>query len=203
METYDPRIDAYIEKSAAFARPILKHLRELMHHASPDIKETIKWGMPFFDQHGTVSKMAAFKQHCSFGFWKSSLMDDPANLRSADKEGMGLFGRICTVADLPDDSILITYIQNAVRLNIDGVKKPVRKPATKSKELQVPDYFSSILNEHPAAQQIFENFNYSHRKEYVEWITEAKTEATRQKRIETAVEWLTEGKSRMWKYEKK
>jgi uncharacterized protein YdeI (YjbR/CyaY-like superfamily) len=204
MGTFDTRVDAYIEKSADFARPILNHLRGLIHMASPEISETIKWGFPHFDYKGTVCSMASFKQHCAFGFWKSSLLPDPHHLLNSGAEtAMGQFGRICTLDDLPEDEIMIEYIKNAVMLNEAAVKVPQkRKPASASIDLEIPDYFMEALSKNPLAHAAFEEFSNSHKKEYLEWITEAKTEQTREKRMATTLLWLSEGKSRNWKYRK-
>lgn len=198
METFDTRIDAYIEKSADFAKPILKHLRELIHQASPEISETMKWSFPHFDYKGTICSMASFKQHCAFGFWKSSLLPDPHNLLNSETESaMGQFGRITCLADLPSDEIMSEYIRNAVILNETGVKLPQkRKSVPASTELEIPGYFVEGLSMNPLAQSTFESFSYSHKKEYLEWLEEAKTEETRLKRMATALLWLAEGKSR-------
>lgn len=202
MEKYDPRIDVYIEQAADFAQPILKHIRALVHEACPEIIETMKWSFPHFDYKGTVCSMAAFKNHCAFGFWKSSLIPDPHHLLSEDKaQAMGQLGRITSIDDLPDKNIFLTYIQNAVILNKEGIKVD-KKPAAPKTALTIPDYFSESLAKIPAAQQHFENFSYSQKKEYLEWITEAKSEDTRQKRLSTALEWISEGKSRNWKYQR-
>lgn len=203
MEKYDPRIDAYIEKSQGFAKPILNHLRSLVHQACPDMFETIKWGFPHFDYKGTVCSMAAFKQHCAFGFWKSSLIEDPLNLLSGSREAMGQLGRISSIEDLPDKDTLIKYIRNTVKLNEEGIKVLTKKPAKDKPEIQIPDYFTEALKANAAAMERFEKFSYSHRKEYLLWLTEAKSEDTRQKRMATAIEWISEGKGRNWKYEKK
>ena len=199
METYDIRQDDYIAKAADFAQPILIHLRQLIHDATPQIQETMKWSMPFFDYKGPVCQIAAFKQHCSFGFWKGSLLSDPHHLLEKN-DAMGHFGRITSLTDLPSDEILMQYIQEAVELNEKGVKLSKVKNTVKA-SLVVPGYFSELLREHPQAETQFNNYSYSHKKEYLEWITEAKTEGTRQKRMLTAVQWLSEGKPRHWKHQ--
>jgi len=199
METYDPRQDDYIAKAADFAQPILIHLRQLIHDTAPEIQETMKWGMPFFDHKGTVCQMAAFKQHCTFGLWKGALLSDPQGLLEKS-DSMGHFRRITSLADLPTDEILMQYIREAVELNNQGIK--VLKPKSTIKPpLVLPDYFAAVLKEHPQAETQFNAYSYSHKKEYLEWITEAKTEGTRQKRMLTAVEWLSQGKSRHWKHQ--
>lgn len=200
----DKRIDAYILKSADFAIPILNHIRELVHHVCPEVEETIKWGMPFFDYKGEgLCNMASFKQHCAFGFWKASLMKDKSLIENAKGEtSMGHLGRIKSLDDLPSDKKMIAYIKEAMKLNDAGVKVHKAKPAEK-KEPEVPDYFIKALKTNKAAQKTFEVFSPSAKKEYVMWIVEAKTEETRNKRIEQALEWMAEGKPRNWKYMKK
>jgi uncharacterized protein YdeI (YjbR/CyaY-like superfamily) len=197
MPTLDPRVDAYIDKAADFAKPILTHIRKLVHKACPDITETMKWSFPHFDHKGTVCSMASFKQHCAFGFWKQSLMEQGAF--PTEKTAMGSFGRITSVKDLPPDKVMTGLIRQAVELNEKGVKV-VRKPVEK-KELVVPKDLTAALSKNKTAKATFDKFAYSHKKEYVQWIEEAKTEATRNKRLATTVEWLSEGKSRNWKYE--
>lgn len=197
MPTVDSRVDAYIEKSAEFAKPILAHIRKLVHRACPDIIETIKWSFPHFDFKGNICSMASFKQHCAFGFWKQSLMENDAF--PIQKTAMGSFGRITSLDDLPDDEVIIGLIHQAIKLNIDGIKVP--KKRTEKTELAVPDDLRSELRKNKAAKEAFENFSCSHRNEYVEWIEEAKTDATRNKRLATTVEWLSERKSRNWKYQ--
>jgi len=197
MPTVDARVDAYIEKSADFAKPILTHIRKLVHKACPDIQETMKWSFPHFDYKGTVCSMASFKQHCAFGFWKQSLLEQDAF--PAEKTAMGSFGRIASIKDLPPDKVMIKLIHQAVELNEKGIK--VAKKRTEKKELVVPKDLTSALSKNRPAKTTFEKFSPSHKKEYVMWIEEAKTEATRNKRLATTVEWLAEGKSRNWKYE--
>lgn len=202
MPSRDPRIDAYIMKSAPFAQPIMEHLRKLVHKACPQVEETIKWGFPHFEYKGILCSMAAFKQHCSFGFWKAALMKDEHKvLKVADKHAMGHFDRITSLESLPADKILLAYIKEAARLNEEDVKLPAKAKAGK-KEIETPEELLKALKKNKAAHKAFENFSPSHRREYIEWITEAKTEATRDKRIQTTIEWLTEGKSRNWKYER-
>jgi uncharacterized protein YdeI (YjbR/CyaY-like superfamily) len=196
MGKKDPRVDAYIKSSADFAKPILNHLRKQVHQACPDVEETMKWSFPHFDYKGMLCSMASFKQHCAFGFWKSSLV---LGSNGQSKEAMGQFGRITTLSDLPKDAVLAKYIKVAAKLNDDGVKVAKPKP-TARKELVVPDYMLAALKKNKKAQATFDGFNYSHKKEYVEWVTEAKTEETRDRRLATTIEWLSEGKSRHWKY---
>ena len=196
MPKKDPRIDAYIAKSADFAKPILIHLRQLAHTACPDVEETVKWRMPFFLHKGILFGMASFKGHCTLHFWNGKLF-----LGDASREGgMGQFGRITTLSDLPDRKTLLGYIKKAIQLNEAGVKKAPPKRAPQ-KKLTVPPDFNAALNKNKKARAAFDNFSYSHRKEYLQWITEAKRPETRAKRIKTTLQWLATGKSRNWKYE--
>ena len=200
MGKRDKRIDTYILKSADFAIPILTHLRELVHLACPDVAETIKWSFPVFEYKGILCKMAAFMQHCACGFWKACLMKDKSLVKQAAREtAMGHLGKIQSLKDLPPDKVLIQLIKEAAKLNDSGIKV-AKKSATESKALLVPPYFKKALNANPLALKTFTNFSYSKQKEYVEWITDAKTDVTREKRIVTAIEWLAEGKVRNWKY---
>jgi uncharacterized protein YdeI (YjbR/CyaY-like superfamily) len=197
MSKKDPRVDAYIENAAEFARPILKHLRALVHQGCPEVEETIKWRMPSFTYKGLLCGLAAFKQHATFGFWKHELVMG----KNGENYGMGQFGRMTSLKDLPSDKVILGYIRKAVELNDAGVKTPRNraKPGEK-RELTVPDYFVAALRKNKTAKANFENFSYSHKKEYIEWLTEAKRDETRQKRLETAVAWIAGGKSRNWKY---
>ncbi|MBL7847415.1 MAG: YdeI/OmpD-associated family protein [Cyclobacteriaceae bacterium] len=202
MKTKDKRVDAYIAKSADFAQPILNHLRDLVHQACPEVQETIKWGFPHFEYHGVVCSMASFKKHCAFGFWKAKLMADyEKSLMPVGETAMGHFGRIASLKDLPSDARVRKYIKEACRLNEMGAKV-ARPKASPKKPLTVPAYFRKELALNPLAKATFDKFSYSHKKDYVEWITEAKTEITRNKRISTSIEWLSEGKGRNWKYER-
>ena len=199
MTSHDPRIDAYIAKSAEFARPILEHLRECVHAACPEVEEGIKWSMPFFSYKAApMCMMAAFKQHCSFGFWLSKEVTG-----GSDEDGMGQFGKLATLKDLPPDKQLATYLKKAMALNEAGVKKSRPKAAAKPAPA-LPDELAAALarKQHAAARKTWEGFGPGAQREYVDWITEAKTEATRQKRLATTLEWLAEGKKRNWKYEK-
>lgn len=201
MSKTDKRVDAYIAKAQPFAQPILTHIREIVHATCPDCEEKIKWGMPAFEYKGPMLGMAAFKAHAVFGFWKAKLLDDPKGLLSED-DAMGHGGRLTSLKDLPSDRDMKNFIKQAMKLNDDGVKAPRTKPNTKP-ELGVPDYFQKALNKNRAAKKVFDDFSPSQRREYIEWLTEAKTEATREKRLETAIEWIAEGKIRNWKYVKK
>jgi len=199
MAKKDPRVDAFIAKSADFAKPVLIHLRELVHKTCPDVEETMKWSFPHFDYKGIMCSMSAYKQHCAFGFWKASLMKDAKKLLDNRKEGMGSFGRITSMKDLPSDKIIISYIKEAMELNDAEIKVKKLKPTAK-KELVIPKYFIEAVKKNKKAFATFENFSDSNKREYVDWITEAKTEETRTKRLDQAIEWMAEGKIRNWKY---
>ena len=198
MGTRDAGMDAYIARSADFAQPILRHLREVVHEACPEVREAMKWSSPHFEYRGMLCNMAAFKQHCAFGFWKGSLFLEQGDDRA--RQAAGHFGRITSIADLPPRDEIIGYIHQAMRLNEAGVKATSRKQPAERPELAVPDDVAAALDANEAARATFTGFSPSHRREYVEWITEAKTDATRQKRLAQAVEWMSEGKSRHWKY---
>jgi uncharacterized protein YdeI (YjbR/CyaY-like superfamily) len=201
MPTTDPFVDAYIEKSKDFAKSILNHIRSLVHQACPDVVETKKWSFPHFDYKGEMMcSMAAFKEHCAFNFWKQSLLD--ASAFPAEKTAMGSFGRITSLKDLPSDKTFKKLILDAMKLNDAGIKVAKAKPAGEKKELVVPDILKAALKTNALAAETFDNFPYSCKKEYVEWINEAKTDPTRDKRLATTLEWLSEGKRRNWKYEK-
>jgi uncharacterized protein YdeI (YjbR/CyaY-like superfamily) len=203
MGKKDARIDAYIEKSAEFAKPVLLHLRKLVHAACPQVEETMKWSFPHFDYKGMLCSMASFKQHCAFGFWKERVMADPHQLFSNVAEpAMGSLGRVTKLNDLPPNKILIQYIQQAMKLNDDGVTVPKSQP-TEKKKLTLPAYFKAALQKNKKARQTFEAFSPTNKREYIEWVTEAKNEETRERRLETAIEWISEGKVRNWKYIKK
>jgi uncharacterized protein YdeI (YjbR/CyaY-like superfamily) len=184
----DQRVDVYIAKSAAFAKPILKYLRDAVHAGAPDVEETLKWSMPFFDYKGPLCNMAAFKEHCAFGFWKSSLL------------GENRMARITSVDDLPPKKELVDLVKKAAKLNAEGVK--VARSTKAKPELKTPSALTSALAKNKKAKVAFGAFAPSHRREYIAWITEAKTDATRERRLQQAVEWIAEGKSRNWKYEK-
>ena len=203
MGTKDKRIDAYIAKSADFAKPILNHIRSLVHKACPDVEETMKWSFPHFDYKGEMMcSMAAFKQHCAFGFWKASLMKDPVLMQNAKSEtAMGHLGRITSLKDIPPDKKMIDFIKEAMKLNDAGVKIINPKTVAK-KELVIPEYFTDAVMKNKKAWATFEKFSPSNKKEYVEWITGAKTDETRNSRLKQAIEWMAEGKPRNWKYMK-
>jgi len=203
-QTMDPRVDAYIEKAAPFAQPILTHLRKLMHQACPRAAESIKWSMPFFLQQGIVlANMAAFKQHCAFGFWGSQMKKalEKDGLRSS--KAMGALGRITTLKDLPDDKSLLAYMRQAAELVDSGERtKSIDRPKKSApKPVHVPAELAVALKKNKAASKAFAAFPPGHRREYADWIAEAKRPETKQKRVAQAVTWIAQGKSRNWKYQ--
>jgi len=187
MGTRDPRVDAYIEKSADFAQPILTRLREVVHSVCPDVEETIKWGAPYFDYKGPVCGMAAFKRHCAFVFWKDKLV-----VENPSDEAMGQLGRIESLSDLPPKKTLTAWLKKAIKLNEQGVKAPrsIRPPRP---PVEVPSDLEKALEKNARARAAFDAFSPSHRREYVEWINGAKTEPTRRRRIDAAIEKLAAG----------
>ncbi|WP_260922844.1 YdeI/OmpD-associated family protein [Novosphingobium sp. 9] len=192
---HDTRIDDYIAGGSDFARPILIHLRALCHQALPGCEEAIKWGMPHFTLAGkNVAGMAAFKAHCTFVIHGEGRQGD----------AMGQFGKITKLEDLPDDSILIGRLQEAA-LRIAETGTATKRPATREPraEIPMPDDFAAALAAVPAAAQVFAGFSASARRDYLEWITEARTQATREKRMAEATVWIAAGKRRNWKYEKR
>ena len=199
----DPRIDAYIAKSADFAKPVLRHLRKLMHEGCPEAEETLKWSSPAFLHRGKIiCGMAAFKAHCTFGFWHKGMEEVLGKDGAKADTAMGSFGRITSLDGLPSKRKLLGYIRKAAKLNesdVPGRPRPVGRPAT---PLPVPADLAAALKKNKPAAAVFERFSPGHRKEYIEWITEAKRDDTRAKRLATTLEWLAEGKFRNWKYEK-
>lgn len=191
------QFDAYIANSPDWAQPILTTLREIVHEACPDVQEEMKWRAPTFLHHGIMCGMVAFKHHCAFHFWKGELVTGAA--LGANGDGAAAqFGKLTSVKDLPAKKVLVACIRKAMKLNEEGVK--VARPAKKRPELPMPSYFMTAIKKNKRALTAFEAFPPSHRREYIEWITEAKTEATRDKRVAQAVEWIAEGKARNWKY---
>ncbi len=198
MSSQDARIDAYIAKAAPFAQPILEHIRAVVHDACPDVEETMKWGMPHFDYKGMMCSMASFKAHCAMNFWLGRQVLG----ENITDEAMGQFGRITSVKDLPSKTQLKRYIKTAMALNDAGVKlsRPAAKKGAAAKPVAVPPELAVALARHEAAQATFDAFSPSHRREYCEWIAEAKRPETKAKRVEQAIELLAEGKARNWKY---
>ena len=194
MGTRDQRVDAYIAKAQPFAKPILTRFRKAVHAGCPAVQETMKWSFPHFEYKGLLCSMAAFKQHCAFGFWKASLLKTPGKTGA-----MGQFGRVTSIDDMPAEKALVALVKKAAALNDDGVKSgratrgPTPPPLT-------PPYLVAALRKHEKAKETFDAFPPSHRREYIEWLIDAKTDDTRARRLAATIEWLSEGKSRNWKY---
>ena len=194
----DPRIDAYIARQADFARPILSHLRDLIHAASPDIDEAVKWGMPFFTYRDrNLCHIAGFKRHVAFGFWH-----DKVESGEARSEAMGQFGRIESRDDLPNDAEIAVLLKKAVAL-IDAGDEARRGAKTPRAPLPLHPAFAAALDTNPAAAANWADFPPGKVRDYCEWINDARTDATRDRRIAQAVEWIAAGKGRNWKYEKR
>lgn len=192
MGFMNPHIDAYIAKSSEFAQPILELVRAIVHEACPNVEEAIKWGNPsFLYAGGILCGMAAFKQHASFGFWRHSLVVG----EGAPRDGMGSYGKLSGVADLPPKKQLIADIKKAMRLNEEGIKVPSARKSAPKPPLEVPADLAAAFKKSGKARATFDALSPSARREYVEWLTEAKREETRQKRLMQAVEWMAEGKS--------
>lgn len=201
MKNLNNRVTEYILKSPDFARPILEYLRELVHEACPDVEESIKWQWPHYGYKGMMVSTAAFKAHVSINFWKAEIMADPHKiLKPVGSGAMGNFGAVTSFNDLPPRDQLLELVREAVRLNEEGINVE-KKPAARKQELDVPEDFITALEANPQAKAHFTAFSPSAQREYLQWITEAKREETRQKRIKTALEWISEGKRRNWRYE--
>ncbi len=207
MEGLNPKVDVYIAKAKPFAQPILEHIRSLVHKACPGVEEEIKWSRPFFVYKGVIlANTSAFKEHCSFGFWgqeMSGLLKDSGVVRDG---AMGSLGRITSVKDLPADKQMLTWIRQAAQSidrgeNVSPIASRNRVVKAPKASLEMHPSFTSALKKHKKASAAFEAFSPSCKREYVEWIADAKRDETRDKRITTAVEWIAEGKKRNWKYE--
>ena len=202
MGKKDPRVDAYIAKAQPFAKPILTHIRKVVHSACPDVTEGLKWSHPHFDYKGIFCGMASFKEHATFGFWKGELLKGTIKgMPAGGDDAMGQFGRITSLKDLPGEAVLAKIVKAAAKLNDDNVVVP--RPKAKPKApIPVPPYFAAALKKNKKALAVFDAFPPSHRREYLEWITDAKTQETRDRRMTQALEWIADGKGRNWKYMK-
>jgi uncharacterized protein YdeI (YjbR/CyaY-like superfamily) len=196
MSIPDPRIDSYIAKAAPFARPILKELRAAIHAASPDITETMKWSSPSFEYRGMLCGIAAFTAHVSFTFWKHELVMP----KGQGRRDAGTIGRLTSVDEVPARSAIVTLVRKAMKLNEEGVRAPHMANRRRRKAIPVPADVKSALAENAKARATFEALPPSHRREYLEWITEAKQSATRDRRLAQAITWMAAGKSRNWQY---
>ncbi len=198
MPKTDPRVTAYIKKQAPFAQPILKYLREVVHEAVPECEETLKWGAPAYMHHGIVCITAGFKKHAAVVLWKGPLIMNSKGTRA--DEAWGDYGRISSIDDLPARRTLINYLKKAAKLNEDDVKVPSRVRPLKVRPVEVPEALAKALKKNKKAREAFEAFSPTHKREYTTWISEAKQDETRDRRLATTIEWLEEGKKRQWKY---
>lgn len=211
----DARVDAYIAKAQPFARPILEYLRETVHQALPEVEEDIKWSMPFFTYKGkNFCMMAAFKHHCAFHFWGAGDVMGAAPKKTVDGEngsqrakvdrekGMGSFGKITSLKEVPSKRELTAYLKKAKELRDSGASTPMRKKKPPKPPAKTPTYMLSVLKKNKRALATWDAFSPSAKREYIEWITEAKSEETRDRRLEQAIAWVSEGKKRNWKYER-
>jgi uncharacterized protein YdeI (YjbR/CyaY-like superfamily) len=206
-QTLNPKVDAYLVKVQPFAQPIMTHLRALVHKGCPAIEETIRWSRPFFQYRGVIlCNMAAFKEHCSFGFWGEEIGAVLREAKVLGENGMGSLGRITGVKDLPSDKQMLVWIRQAAAFVDSGQHtSPIaaRRRVVKSPKPSVepPAEFATALQKNKQAAAAFATFSPSCKREYVEWIADAKRPETRDKRIATAIEWISEGKQRNWKYQ--
>jgi len=198
------KIDGYISKARPFAQEILSELRKVVHEYCPEVEEGWKWSFPHFMYKGSIlCSMAAFKQHCAFGFWLQSQMKDVHGIFKREAEGgMGHLGKIQSVADLPSADKLGAYILQAKELIDSGVKLKKAPALPKARELNIPKELVEALKNNPVSEAVFENFSFTNKKEYVDWLNDAKTDATFQRRLETMLSNLREGKVKEWKYQK-
>jgi uncharacterized protein YdeI (YjbR/CyaY-like superfamily) len=200
---FSPLVDAYIAKAAPFAQPVLEHLRELVHKGCPEVVEEIKWSMPFFVYKGQIlSNIAAFKAHCSFNLWGGEVAAAMRKDGVLSSDGMGKLGKIASVKDLPSNKTMMGYIKQAAAfIDAGGKTMPKRTKKVEKAEAEVPEELAAALKKNKAAGLTFAAFSPGARREYVDWIVEAKRAETREKRVAQAVEWMAEGKQRNWKYQ--
>jgi uncharacterized protein YdeI (YjbR/CyaY-like superfamily) len=207
IKSLNPKVDAYVAKAQPFAKPIIEHLRELVHKGCPEVEETIKWSRPFFEYRGAIlCNVSAFKEHCSFGFWGEEIGAVLREAKVLGEEGMGSLGRITSLKDLPSDKQMLGWIRQAAGFVDSGqYTSPIvaRRKVVKAQKpaLETPSELAAALKKNKRAAAAFAAFSPSCRREYVEWIADAKRPETRDKRIETALDWIAEGKQRNWKYQ--
>jgi uncharacterized protein YdeI (YjbR/CyaY-like superfamily) len=205
--TLNPKVDTYIARTQPFAKPILEHLRHLVHKACPHVEETIKWSRPFFEYRGAIlCNISAFKAHCSFGFWGVEMTAVLREAKVLREDGMGSLGRITTVADLPSDKQMLGWVRQAAQFVDSGdYTSPIaaRRLVAKAPKpvLETPSEFSAALKRNKKAAAVFAAFSPSCKREYIQWIADAKRVETRDRRIATALEWIAEGKQHNWKYQ--
>ncbi|MEM9410128.1 MAG: YdeI/OmpD-associated family protein [Planctomycetota bacterium] len=201
MPKLDPRVDQYIENSPEYAQPILSKIRKAFHKGCPEVEEAIKWGCPHFLHHGMLGGMASFKKHVSFGFWRSKELEDPEELfeTGTGKKASMCNAHVHNLKELPTQKVLVDYVRRATILN--QTSPSPKKASTKKISTEIPTDLADALKKNTKAKKTFESFAPSHKRDYIEWINEAKRKATREKRLATTIEWLSEGRRRNWKYE--
>ena len=197
MGRKDPRIDAYIEQAAPYAQPVLKRLRLVIHRACPGVNEAMKWSNPAFEYHGLLCGVAAFKSYCAFGLWKDKLVRVRGGASAA--KVLDAAGKLASFDDFPDEAALGRLIRLAASLNEQGVREVRKKPTPKG-PVEIPADLKKALEKNKKAKKTFDGFSPSNKRDYVEWIVEAKQPATRLRRLEQAILWMAEGKVRNWKY---
>lgn len=202
MGKKNPEVDQYIASADDFAQPILKRLRTAFHKGCPKVEETIKWGIPTFEYHGIVGSIAAFKKHVAVGFWKSKEMEDPAKILSRRTASM-CNARFEKLKDAPKTDVLAAYVNQASKLNETAAKNPVKRVNRKVVVPRMPTVFKTALREARKAESHFNELSPSDKRDYIQWINEAKRDTTKERRVAQAIEWLKEGKSRNWKYQSK
>jgi uncharacterized protein YdeI (YjbR/CyaY-like superfamily) len=202
MPARDKRVDAFIAKSQPFAKPILKHIRELVHAVCPDVEESIKWNMPAFSYHGTLLIVGSFKEHVAVNFWKGSSIFRDAK-PAQEREGMGSLGKIRSLDDLPSDRAFKSFLKKAIAYNLEHEKAPIKVVRKAKPAPRAPAYLVAALSKNKKAREGFDGLSPSKQRDYIEWLEDAKTEPTREKRMKQTLEWVAEGKGRNWQYESK
>src|SRR5438270_1264994 len=168
-------------------RPILVRLRRIFRQASPKLEEAIKWGVPCYLFKGPVGGFAAYKQHVSWGLWKSRALNDPEGLLGRGVSVMA--GKITKVSEIPPAAKIIALIEQVIALNEAGIKSP------KPPEPELPADFAAAMKKAGKAARHYAAFTPARKWQYVNWVTQAKRAETRAKRIEIAVERIGEGKT--------
>ena len=198
MNHTDPRINEYIARSQAFATPILRRIKAIVHAGCPDVEETLKWGTPSFSYRGILCGRASFKAHCVFGFWKSELLAERfQSSKESAGEAMSQFGHLKTVKELPSRTTMLRLVRLAAQLNEGGIKSAAPPKTALPKAVRAPADLLAALQNNARARAGYDNLSPSQKREYIEWITEAKRDETRKRRVATAVEWLAEGRIRI------
>lgn len=200
----DKRIDAYIARAKPFAQPVLRHVRAVVHEGCADVEETIKWGFPhFYFNKKPLVGMAAFKEHAALNFWRADQIPALKALRlSTEKKGMGTLGRLTAVSDLPPKKTLVSWVRTAARLATTDVAVAMSTPKKVRKVLRAPSVFVAAIKKNKKAWAAYSAFSQTAKNDYIEWIVEAKTDATRERRMAEAVRWMADGKTRNWKYQR-